>query len=47
METGNLIAYIEKPETLQGEAVQAMERLTEKYPYFSIAQCLLAIGYQN
>lgn len=47
MEAANLITYIEKPETLQGEAVQAMEQLAAKYPYFSLTQCLLAIAYQN
>ena len=47
METGNLITYIERPETLRGEAIQTLEQLTSQYPYFSTAQCLLAIGYQN
>ena len=47
METGNLITYIERPETLQGEVIKRLEHLAEQHPYFSIAQCLLAIGYQN
>ena len=47
MEPIDLIAYLEKPERLCGEAVPAMERLATSYPYFSITQCLLAIAYQN
>ena len=47
MEASQLIAFIERPELLQGEAAQEVERLTERYPYFSLAQCLLAIAYQN
>ena len=47
METSKLIGYIERPETLRGEAVREIEQLAERYPYFSIAQCLLAIAYQN
>lgn len=47
METSHLIGYIERPETLVGEAAREIERLTEQYPYFSVTQCLLAIAYQN
>ena len=47
MEANRLITYIEQPELLQGEALQEVERLTASHPYFSIAQCLLAIAYQN
>ena len=47
MEANTLIAYIERPELMQGEAVREVERLADRYPYFSIAQCLLAIAYQN
>ena len=47
MDNKQLIAYMTKPETLKGEAVQEMEQLVEQYPYFSIGQTLLAIAYQN
>lgn len=47
MEGSQLIAYIERPELLKGETVQALEALTVQYPYFSVAQCLLSIAYQN
>ena len=47
METNKLIGYIERPETLHGEAVREIEHLAERYPYYSVAQCLLAIAYQN
>ena len=47
MDTSKLIGYIERPETLHGEAVQEIEHLADRYPYYSVAQCLLAIAYQN
>ncbi|MBR4391059.1 MAG: hypothetical protein IKT08_03015 [Bacteroidales bacterium] len=47
MEKETLIAYINKPETLRGAAVQEVHAVTEAYPYFGIASCLLAIAYQN
>ena len=47
MESSTLIGYIERPETLYGEAAREIERLAGQYPYFSVAQCLLAIAYQN
>ncbi len=47
MDTSTLIGYIERPETLVGEAAREIERLVEQYPYFSVTQCLLAIAYQN
>lgn len=47
MDTSTLIGYIERPETLVGEATHEIERLVEQYPYFSVTQCLLAIAYQN
>ena len=47
MDKGKLIEWIERPETLKGEAAHDLESLTATYPYFSIAQCLLAIAYQN
>ena len=47
METTELITYLNKPETLYGGAVKDMESIAGQYPYFSLAQCLLAIAYQN
>ena len=47
METNELLSYLNKPETLRGDALTAMEGLVERHPYFGMAQCLLAIGYQN
>ena len=47
METTKLITYLNKPEKLHGDAVKDMESLVGRYPYFSLAQCLLAIAYQN
>ena len=47
MEASTLIRYINKPETLKGAAVDELEMVTAKYPYFAIAQALLAIAYQN
>ena len=47
MEKEALIGYLSQPETLRGDAVQGVENLVARYPYFSIGQCLLAIAYQN
>ena len=47
MEQGKLLTYLNQPETLKGDNVQWVESLTERYPFFSIGQCLLAIAYQN
>jgi len=47
MNSKQLIGYMTRPETLQGEAVQEVEQLVKEYPYFSIGQTLLAIAYQN
>lgn len=47
MEKAELITYINRPDTLKGGAVQGMQALTEEFPYFSVGQCLLAIGFQN
>ena len=44
METNELLSYLNKPETLRGDALTAMEGLVERHPYFGMAQCLLAIG---
>ena len=47
METTKLLNYLNKPETLRGEAVTGMEDLVRRYPYFGMLHCLLAVGYQN
>lgn len=47
METNELLNYLNKPETLRGDTVTVMEDLTRRYPYFGMARCLLAVGYQN
>jgi tetratricopeptide (TPR) repeat protein len=47
METTELLSYLNKPETLRGDALPAMEDLAARYPYFGMARCLLAVAYQN
>ena len=47
METTELLNYLNKPETLRGDALAEMEDLAKRHPYFAMAQCLLAVGYQN
>ena len=47
MEATELLSYLNKPETLRGKALPVMEDLASRYPYFGIAQCLLAVAYQN
>jgi len=47
MDKTRLIGYLNRPDTLTGEAVQEAQALVEQYPYFGVAQCLLAIAYQN
>ena len=47
MKKEELTAYIEQPEMLRGEVIHEVENLVEQYPYFSLVQSLLAIGYQN
>ena len=47
METNELLSYLNKPETVRSEVLEAMEDLAKHYPYFGMVQCLLAIGYQN
>ena len=42
-----MLNYLNKPETLRGDAVTVMEDLTRRYPYFGMARCLLTVGYQN
>ena len=47
MKTNELLSYLNKPETMKGETLMAMEALAQRYPYFGMARCLLAVGYQN
>ena len=47
MEREALLTYLNQPETLVGDNVQWVTSLVERYPYFGIGQCLLAIAYQN
>ena len=47
METTELLNYLNKPETMRGDAVPAMKELAQRYPYFGMAQSLLAVGYHN
>lgn len=47
MKTETLIRYLTHPEEIKGDAVNELETLTAKYPYFAIGQTLLAIAYQN
>lgn len=47
MDKTSLIGYLNRPDTLTGDAVQGAQALVEQYPYFGVAQCLLAIAYQN
>ena len=42
-----MLTYLNQPETLTGDRVQWVESLVERYPFFGIGQCLLAIAYQN
>ena len=47
MEREALLTYLNRPETLVGDNVQWVSSLVERYPFFGIGQCLLAIAYQN
>ena len=47
MEQGALMTYLNQPETLRGDNVQWVESLIDRYPFFGIGQCMLAIAYQN
>lgn len=47
MENNQLIGYMKMPERMKGKAVSEVEKMVKAYPYFSIAQALLAIAYQN
>jgi len=47
METTELLNYLNNPETMRGEVLPTMEELLARYPYFGMAQCLLAVAYRN
>ncbi len=47
MDNKQLIGYMKRPERLKGDTVKAVEQLAADYPYFAIAQALLAVAYQN
>ena len=47
MDSKQLIGYMRMPERIKGKAVDEVEQLAKTYPYFAIAQALLAIAYQN
>lgn len=47
MEQVALLTYLNQPEALKGDNVQWVESLIDRYPFFGIGQCMLAIAYQN
>lgn len=47
METTKLLNYLNKPEKIRDDAMQVMNDLAQRYPYFGMAQSLLAVGYHN
>ena len=47
MDSKQLIGYMKRPERLKGDTVKAVEQLAADYPYFTIAQALLSVAYQN
>jgi tetratricopeptide (TPR) repeat protein len=47
MESEALLTYLNQPETLKGDSVPWVTSLVERYPFFGIGQCMLAIAYQN
>ena len=47
MDSKQLIEYMKMPERMKGKDVDEMELLVKTFPYFSIAQALLTIAYQN
>ena len=44
MEKNKLTRLIEHPETIDIKDVSELEKLVKKYPYFTVAQVLLAVG---
>ena len=47
MDSKQLIGYMKTPERMKGKAVDEVELIANTFPYFSIAQALLTIAYQN
>ena len=47
MDNKQLIGYMTMPERMKGNDVDEMEQMVKAFPYFSIAQALLSIAYQN
>ena len=47
MDSKQLIGYMTRPERMKGNDVDEVEQMVKTFPYFSIAQALLSIAYQN
>ena len=47
MENGRLTRLMGHPEMIDNQDVSELKKLVEKYPYFTVAQVLLAIGMQR
>ena len=47
MDSKQLIGYMKMPECMKGNAVDEVEQMVKSFPYFAIAQALLAVAYQN
>ena len=47
MDSKQLIGYMTMPERVKGNDVDEVEQMVKTFPYFSIAQALLSIAYQN
>lgn len=47
MDNKQLIGYMTMPERMKGNDVDEVEQMVKTFPYFSIAQALLSIAYQN
>ena len=47
MDSKQLIGYMTMPERMKGNDVDEVEQMVKAFPYFSIAQALLPIAYQN
>ena len=47
MDNKQLIGYMTMPERMKGNDVDEVEQMVKAFPYFSIAQALLSIAYQN
>ena len=47
MDSKQLIGYMTMPERMKGNDVDEVEQMVKAFPYFSVAQALLSIAYQN